>query len=173
MPSVRLVAPACGVLALSLLIGCSVDTEQQLVGKWKGDDSAVGVAIKAAKMKADNPDVKPSTATTAARAMGATTLTLNQDKTCALFMGGSTVKGKWAYVKEESLVELILDAGEIPPENQEQNSEGVQSQQYIVLVSEGIDKLEVVPLPMARNKWLELKEMMKGKKIPSLIALRK
>lgn len=158
-------------LVAALSVGCSVDPEARLVGKWKGDSSAMGAAIKAAKMKADSPDVSGSTAMAAARALGAITLDLNQDKSCALLMGGNTLKGKWTFVKEENLVELDLQTAEIPPENQAKNPEGFKPTTYIAVLNESGDALEV--LPMGREAYELLKEVSKGKKRQKLMVLRK
>ena len=158
-------------LAAVLLMGCSVDPEQRLIGKWKGDSSAIGTAIKAAKMKADSPEVSGSTAMAAARAMGATSLTLNEDKSCAFFVGGNTLQGTWKFFEEESLVELDLKTAEIPPENQEKNPDGFKPQTYVAIVSEGGDSIEV--LLMGRESYGMMQEAMQGKKRQKFIVLRK
>jgi hypothetical protein len=161
------------VVVAAWLSGCSVDPEQRLVGKWKGDSSAIGTAIKAAKMKADSPEVSGSTAMAAARALGNTSLTLNSDKTCALATGsGNTLKGTWKFFKEEKLVELDLQTAEIAPENQEKNPEGFKPTTYIAVMNKDGDALEV--LPFGRESYDMLKKMEEsGTKRQKFMVLRK
>jgi hypothetical protein len=160
------------VVVAAWLSGCSVDPEQRLIGKWKGDSSAIGTAIKAAKMKADSPEVSGSTAMAAARALGAMSLTLSADKSCALFTGGNTIKGTWKFFKEENLVELDLQTAEIPPENQEKNPEGFKPQTYIAVLNKDGDALEV--LPFGRDSYDMVKKMEEtGHKRQKFMVLRK
>jgi hypothetical protein len=98
-----------------VLTGCSSSPEQQLVGKWQGDTSALGTAIKAAKLKADAPEVSGSDALRAAKAMGATALDLRKDKTLEFSLGGSTFGGSWSYDADRKEVRLELKSVESSP----------------------------------------------------------
>ena len=53
---------------LSLLFaGCSSSPEQRLVGTWKGDTSAIGMTMKAVKLKNDAPGISNKDAINAAK----------------------------------------------------------------------------------------------------------
>ena len=114
-----------------------MDPEQRLIGKWKADSSAAGVAMKAAKLKADNPEISGADATAYARSLTNVSLDLNKDKSCAFVTGGNTLKGTWKFDKEAKIVELDLQTAEIAPENKDKNPEGFKPQTYIAIVEEG------------------------------------
>jgi hypothetical protein len=158
-------------VAAALLVGCSMDPEQRLIGKWKADSSAAGVAMKAAKMKADNPEISGSDAMAYARSLTKVSLDLNKDKSCTLVTGGNTLKGTWKFDKEASLVELDLKTAEIAEENKAKNPEGFKPQTFVVVVEDGGDKLEVLPMP--RESYEMVKEATKGKKRQKFMVLRK
>ena len=148
-----------------------MDPEQRLIGKWKADSSAAGVAMKAAKLKADNPEISGSEATAYARSLTNVSLALNKDKSCAFVTGGNTLKGTWKFDKEAKIVELDLQTAEVAPENKDKNPDGFKPTTYIAIVEDGGDKIEV--LPIDRAGYEVVKDATKGKKRQKFFVLRK
>jgi hypothetical protein len=160
-----------GALLLVGFAGCAVEPEQMLVGKWGGDTSAATIAIKAAKMKADNPDISAEQARDYARAAASFAVQFKSDKTCDLYAGGNVLHGTYTFDKEENLAEIDFKTADVAPENKAQNPEPFQPQQWIAMLDPEEEKLEVSLGD--RNTYKTLKEIRKTQKLPGLIVLRK
>jgi hypothetical protein len=158
-------------VAAAYFVGCSMDPEQRLVGKWKADSSAAGVAMKAAKLKADNPNISGAEATAYARSLTNVSLALNKDKSCAFVSGGNTLKGTWKFDKEAKLVELDLKTAEIAEENKAKNPDGFKPTTYVAEVQDGGDRLEVIPY--SRSGYEAITKLLEGKKRQKFFVLRK
>jgi hypothetical protein len=126
------------------LAGC-MDREQAAVGKWKADGSALGAAIRSAKMKADNPDASTGQIMGAARAVGATTVHLNKDKTAEVLFGGATIKGTWTIDKEAGVVTLNLTSAE--GAGGEQPAGEVKGQTWVAYMNDANDRLRLYMAP--------------------------
>jgi hypothetical protein len=148
-----------------------MDPEQRLIGKWKADSSAASVAMKAAKLKADNPEISGSEATAYARSLTNVSLDLNKDKSCAFVTGGNTLKGTWKFDKEAKLVELDLQTAEIAEENKAKNPDGFTPKTYVAEVQDGGDRLEVIPFD--RSGYETIMQSLQGKKRQKFFVLRK
>jgi hypothetical protein len=159
------------VLALAGVSGCAVEPEQMLVGKWGGDTSAATVAVKAAKMKADNPDISAEQARDYARAAASFAVHFKSDKTCDLYAGGNVLHGTYTFDKEENLAEIDFKTVDVAPENKAQNSEPFQPQKWIAMLNPEEEKLEISLGD--RSTYNTLKEIRKTQKLPGLIVLRK
>jgi hypothetical protein len=95
--------------AAVLLAGCASDPEQALVGKWKGDMSGVGAAIRSIKIKSENPNAETGQIMAAARAQGMIELTLKSDKTFKVNLATTALGGTWAFDKTANVVELLVN----------------------------------------------------------------
>jgi len=134
------------MLAVVLLAGCAGDPEQAVIGSWKGDDSAAGVAMRAAKLKGQAPDAESSELMAAARAMGNVGLELRKDKTFDLLMGGNTVKGDWAFDQERAEVRLDAKTAEVAPENADKNPGPFKPTTFVAYLNES-GNLRLYPMP--------------------------
>ena len=158
-------------MVVVFLVGCSTDPEQQIVGKWGGDSSAMSVGIKAAKLKSDNPDISPEKAREVARAMSSFGLILNADKTCQLLAGGNKLNGTYTFDKAENLVEMEFETAEIAPENAAQNPKPFEPVKWIGMYNPDEGKMELSAGD--RDTYAMIKEMKKTQKLPGLMVLRK
>ncbi len=109
-----------GLRLLSLLLltgvvaGCG-NPERALVGKWKGDMSGAGAAIRSVKIKSENPNAQTSQIMAAARAQGMIELTLKADKTFKVNLATASYDGKWTFDKTANVVELMVNVPQAAP----------------------------------------------------------
>lgn len=132
------------------------------MGKWKADDSAAGMATRAAKLKNQQPDAESSDVMAAARAMGQIGLDLRQDKSFDLLMGGNTIQGTWAFHEERKEVQLDCKTAEIAPENEEKNPGPFQPATFVAYLNDS-GNLRLYPMP--RESYDMLKESGNAGKI--------
>jgi hypothetical protein len=89
-----------------LVVGCSGDPEREVVGKWKGDMSAVGAAIRSVKIKSENPNAETAQIMAAARAQGMIELTLKSDKSFQLNLATTMNSGTWTFDRTANVAEM-------------------------------------------------------------------
>lgn len=143
----NLYAAAWCLVAAVVLTGCATDPEQAIVGKWKADDSASGMAMRAAKLKQESPDAETSVVMGAARSMGHVGLEVRADKTFDLHTGGKALKGSWTFDKASGELQLDAKTAEFPPENADPNAEPFKPTSFIALWRSDTNTLRLLPIP--------------------------
>src|SRR5690349_3153365 len=99
--------PAAFLIA-AFLLGCApVSREGALIGAWDGG-GATSMAIKAAKMKADNPGASSEVIMNSARAAANMGINFRKDKTYTLVLGDIKREGTWSLDKETGEVVLNI-----------------------------------------------------------------
>ena len=141
---------ACRAIGLIFLTGAlagCMDREQAAIGKWKADGSALGAAIRSAKIKAENPDASTGEIMGAARAIGATTVTLNKDKSAEVFIAGTEGKGTWTIDKEAGVVTVNITSAKLAAPAEGQQAGPFQAQTWTCYMSDSNDKMRLYMAP--------------------------
>jgi hypothetical protein len=144
--------------------GCSQSPEQKFVGKWQGDSSPEGIAMKSAKMKADNPGVSNDQIRDAVAAMAATALDVKQDKSFEVVAAGHTWKGSWTFDSAASLAQLDLKEA---PADQKLPTPAT----WIAHLNPSDNSLELYMCDRASYDMIQ--QTLKGKRAPGAIVLWK
>jgi hypothetical protein len=158
---------ALPVLFVTTVAGCGVKPEKLLIGKWAGDTSAAGTAMRAVQLKQSDPGVEGSTAMKAARAMGAVALELREDKTFDLLLGPNEVSGTWTFDPERSDVQLDLKSAVTPPPQEGEVAEPFKPQTWMAHLDADSERLEI--FQGDRESYDFFLEVSKNKKVGLLI----
>jgi hypothetical protein len=100
------------LLVVALVVGCSTDREQTLIGTWQGDP--LSGTFAAAKMKEETPGATVAEARAAAAALANTAIEFRKDKTFQVAFQGQTFDGTWTFNKESGEVLLNILESSMP-----------------------------------------------------------
>lgn len=134
-------AAVVGLLLVASAAGCSVDREQQLIGKWKGDE--LSATFAAIKMKEDS-GASTEDAKNAAKVLVATFVEIKSDKSFTAGMGGATTEGTWTFNKESG--EVILNIAKVTGPDGKDAELGLKS--WCAYLDDGDRRLALYPMPV-------------------------
>jgi hypothetical protein len=132
---------------IALFTGCSTDREQAAVGKWKADGSAIGTALRSAKLKSENPDASTGEIMGAARVLGATSVTLNNDKSAEVFVAGTAGQGTWTIDKEAGVVTVNITSAKLAAPAEGQKAGQFTAQTWTCYLNDSNDKMRLYMAP--------------------------
>jgi hypothetical protein len=144
LTSDRLAAMVFTALA-ALTMGCSVDREQGLIGKWQGDVTSATFA--AVRLKEES-GASTEDAKNAAKILAGTFVELKKDKTFTAGMGGATTEGNWTFNKETG--EVVLNISKMMgPDGKEMESppNGSPPSSWTAYLADDNGKLAFYPAP--------------------------
>jgi hypothetical protein len=163
---------ALALILVAICAGCSpTKPTEQIIGKWKGDDSAVGNALRAAKLKSENPGASSDMVRDGARALGNTEIEFSADQKFKFSFQGRPEKGIWSYDEGRKEFVLKLDPPEIPvdhpnPEEAKKAAEAPRS--WVVVYNAGTQHIELFMMDQAAIDLLKAVEKEQTKKIGGL-----
>lgn len=135
-------ASAVGFLLVACAAGCSVDREQQLIGKWQGDE--LSATFAAIKLKEDS-GASTEDAKNAAKVLVQTYVEIKSDKSFTAGMGGATTEGTWTFNKETG--EVILNISKVTGPDGKESEIGIDS--WCAYLDSGNRRLALYPMPAA------------------------
>lgn len=156
--------------AAVLLAGCASDPEKSLVGKWKGDTSGVGAAIRSIKIKSENPNAETSQIMAAARAQGMIELTLKSDKTFNVNLATSSLGGTWAFDKTANVVELSVNVPAAAPAAEGEKAEPAKPQLWLGIFDPSQPTLQLF---MGDHEAYKLAESASPGRLPGMVLRKK
>ena len=157
--------------------GCSSPKPAEyLVGEWKANDSAAANAIRAAKLKNENPGASSDMARDAGRAMGNMAAKFAKDQTFELVWQGQTEKGTWTYDEARKEVHLKLDAPTVDPNHpdlEKAKEAAAQPRTWVAELDVGQSRLELYMLDPAGVDRLKAVQKTDPKIKPMTFKLKK